>query len=198
MYTKRLIDFLFSFLGLVILFPVIIFIMVGIKISDGSPIIFKQIRIGKYGRKFKIFKFRTMVHNAGKLYGGSVSTLNDHRITSFGSFLRKWKLDELPSLYNVFIGDMSLVGPRPDVQGYADRLEGDNKRIMSVLPGITGPATLAYANEECLLEGKKDPKKYNDEVIYPDKIRINLNYIDNWSLWLDIKIIFKTIFRRNY
>jgi len=198
MYTKRLIDFLFSFLGLVILFPVFIFIAVGIKISDGSPIIFKQTRIGKYGRKFKIFKFRTMVHNAEKLYGGSISTLNDHRITRFGSFLRKWKLDELPSLYNVFIGDMSLVGPRPDVPGYADRLEGDNKRIMSVLPGITGPATLKYANEEYLLEGEKDPKKYHVEVIYPDKIRINLNYIDNWSLWLDIKIIFKTIFRRNY
>ena len=198
MYIKRLFDILFSVLGLIILFPVFIILMAGIYFNDGYPIFFKQTRIGKNGKKYKMFKFRTMIQNAEKLDGGTISTLNDPRITNFGRFLRKWKLDELPSLFNVLIGEMSIVGPRPDVPGYADNLEGDNKRIMSVLPGITGPATLKYSNEEHLLEGKKNPKKYNDEVIFPDKIRMNLYYIDNWSLWLDLKIIYKTIFRRNY
>jgi lipopolysaccharide/colanic/teichoic acid biosynthesis glycosyltransferase len=115
-----------------------------------------------------------------------------------GSFFRKTKLDELPTLWNVFIGDMSLVGPRPDVPGYADKLTGDNRRILQLRPGITGPATLKYANEEQLLANVDDPVKYNDEVIFPDKVRINLEYLDNWNFWLDIKIIFKTIFRSNY
>jgi len=128
----------------------------------------------------------------------TVTTKNDVRITPFGEFLRKWKFDELPSLWNVMKGDMSLVGPRPDVPGYADNLKGNDRRILQLRPGITGPATLKYANEEQLLASVNDPQKYNDEVIFPDKIKINLDYLDNWSLWLDIKIIFQTIFRSNY
>ena len=128
----------------------------------------------------------------------TVTTKNDIRITKWGHFFRRTKLDELPSLWNVLKGDMSLVGPRPDVPGYADKLTGDNRRILQLRPGITGPATLKYANEEQLLANVDDPVKYNDEVIFPDKVRINLEYLDNWSLWLDIKIIIRTIFRTNY
>ena len=113
-------------------------------------------------------------------------------------FLRRWKLDELPTLWNVLKGDMSLVGPRPDVPGYADKLKGKDRRILELRPGITGPASLKYANEEEILANVDDSVKYNDEIIFPDKVRINLKYIDNWSLCLDIKIIFQTIFRTNY
>ena len=128
----------------------------------------------------------------------TVTTKNDARITKWGMFFRKTKLDELPSLWNVLMGDMSLVGPRPDVPGYADKLVGKDRRILELRPGITGPATLKYANEEELLANVDDPIKYNDEIIFPDKVKINLEYLDNWSLGLDIKIIFRTIFRSNY
>lgn len=198
MYLKRIFDISFSFIGLTLLLPLMISIAFFILILNGYPVLFEQKRIGIYGKKFKLFKFRTMIINAEKLERGTISTSNDPRITRFGGFLRKWKLDELPSLFNVLIGEMSIVGPRPDVPGYADMLKGDDRRILSVLPGITGPATLKYSNEEQILGTKKDPKKYNDKVIFPDKIRLNLDYIDNWSMSLDIKIIYKTIFRRNY
>ena len=139
-----------------------------------------------------------MVHNADTMTGGSITVENDDRITSIGKVLRRWKLDELPTLWNVLKGDMSFVGPRPDVPGYADKLVGDDRRMLELLPGITGPATLKYSNEEKLLADVDNSKKYNDEVIFPDKVQINLEYMNNWSLWMDIKIIFKTIFRKNY
>ena len=139
-----------------------------------------------------------MVKNAYKMSGGSITVGNDHRITPIGKFLRRWKLDELPTLWNVLKGDMSFVGPRPDVPGYADKLEGESRRVLEMRPGITGPATLKYANEEQLLAGVDNPIKYNDDVISPDKVRINLDYMNNLSMWTDIKIIFKTIFRMNY
>ena len=195
MYLKRIFDIFFAIIGLVLLSPIMIILAL---IFNGYPILFKQDRIGKYGNKFTLYKFRTMIKNADKIKGGTISLINDERTTHLGRFLRKWKLDELPALYNVLIGEMSFVGPRPDVPGYADELEGHRRKILSVLPGITGPATLKYANEEQILGTKVDPKKYNDEIIYPDKIKINLDYIDRWSLWLDLQIIFKTIFRKNY
>ena len=139
-----------------------------------------------------------MVQGVGKMGTGPITIAGDKRITSVGRFLRRWKLDELPTLWNVLKGDMSLVGPRPDVPGYADNLEGEYRRVLEMRPGIAGPATLKYSNEEKLLAEVDDPKKYNDEVVFPDKVRINLEYMDNWSLWKDIKIIFKTIFRSNY
>jgi len=139
-----------------------------------------------------------MIHNADTMLEKSITVANDDRITVIGKFLRRWKLDELPTLVNILKGDMSFVGPRPDIPGYADKLEGDPRRILGMRPGITGPATLKYSNEEQFLAGVDNPKKYNDEVIFPDKVKINLEYIDNWSLWMDIKIIFKTIFRENY
>ena len=128
-----------------------------------------------------------------------ISVLEDKtRISSFGSFLRKYKLDELPELWNVLIGDMSFVGPRPDVPGYADKLEGEDKKILLLRPGITGPASIKYANEEKMLSNVDDPKNYNDEIVYPDKVKINIEYYENNTLYMDLIIIFKTVFRINY
>ncbi len=130
--------------------------------------------------------------------GNSISVAGESRITSLGAFLRKYKLDELPELWNVLIGDMSIVGPRPDVPGFADKLIGENKKILLMKPGITGPASLKYANEEKILSKVSDPVKYNEEVIFPDKVKINLDYFHNYSFLLDLKIFFKTIIRKNY
>jgi len=127
--------------------------------------------------------------------GSSVSVKGESRITSFGAFLRKYKIDELPELVNVLIGDMSMVGPRPDVPGYADKLVGEHRLILKLRPGITGPASIVYANEEELLASVTNPQKYNDEVIYPDKVRINLEYYHNNSFFGDLRIIFRTFFR---
>jgi len=196
--VKRFFDFTVAGLGLLILSPVLIIAALVIKFTSTGTIFFCQGRIGRDGRKFKLVKFRTMVKMAENQGTGPVTIAEDPRITPGGKFLRKWKLDEIPTLWNVLKGDMSFVGPRPDVPGYADKLEGEYQRVLEIRPGITGPATLKYANEEQLLAGVDNPKQYNDEVIFPDKVRINLEYMDNWSLWKDIKIIFKTIFRMNY
>ena len=166
--------------------------------TSSDHIFFCQERVGKDGKKFKLVKFRTMVNDAENKGTGPVTIAEDPRITYIGKFLRKWKLDEFPTLWNVLKGDMSFVGPRPDVPGYADKLVGDDRRLLDLRPGITGPATLKYSNEEKLLADVDNSKKYNDEVIFPDKVKINLEYMDNWSFWKDIKIIFKTIFRKNY
>jgi lipopolysaccharide/colanic/teichoic acid biosynthesis glycosyltransferase len=124
----------------------------------------------------------------------TITSKNDKRITRLGSFLRKWKLDEVPELLNILNGKMSLVGPRPDVPGYADNLKGEDRLVLKLRPGITGPASLKYSNEEELLARMENPKWYNDNVIFPDKIKINLNYYHNHNLWLDITLIFQTIF----
>ena len=157
---------------------------------------FLQKRVGRYGKLFYIIKIKTMENN--HKIDNTITTAMDSRVTRLGRILRRTKLDELPTLWNVLIGEMSLVGPRPDVPGYADKLEGFDRRILELRPGITGPATLKYAKEEQLLASIDDPEKYNDEVIFLDKVKLNLDYLDNWNLWLDIKIIFKTIFRSNY
>jgi len=166
--------------------------------TSSGHVFFCQERVGRDEKRIRLVKFRTMVHGAENKGTGPVTIAEDPRITSIGKFLRRWKLDEIPTLWNVLKGDMSFVGPRPDVPGYADKLEGESRRVLEMRPGITGPATLKYSNEEKLLAGVDNPKKYNDEVIFPDKVKINLEYMDNWSLWEDIKIIFKTIFRSNY
>jgi len=197
-YFKHIFDLIASFIGLLFLSPLIILISFTILLTSGLPVFYLQNRVGKNGIIFKIIKFRTMIHNADTMLEKSITVANDDRITVIGKFLRRWKLDELPTLVNILKGDMSFVGPRPDIPGYADKLEGDPRRILGMRPGITGPATLKYSNEEQFLAGVDNPKKYNDEVIFPDKVKINLEYIDNWSLWMDIKIIFKTIFRENY
>ena len=198
MSWKRTLDLTLSLCGIILLFPLLLLISVLILLSSGIPIFFVQKRVGQYGSLFDMKKFRTMVNYASHMAGGPITKKNDNRITSLGKNLRKWKLDEIPTLWNVLKGDMSFVGPRPDVPGYADKLEGESRRVLEMRPGITGPATLKYSNEEELLAEVNNPKKYNDEVIFPDKVKINLEYMDNWSLWKDIKIIFNTIFRTNY
>ena len=180
-----------SLFGLFFLFPVLLLvgILIRIKMPDG-PVIFTQKRVGQHGRLFTMYKFRSMMINHS---GSSISVQGESRITPLGAKLRKYKLDELPELWNVLIGDMSFVGPRPDVPGYADKLEGENRRVLLLKPGITGPASLKYRNEEELLARQEYPQKYNDEVLFPDKVRINIEYLDHWSFWNDIKIIIYTI-----
>jgi len=196
MSLKRSFDFFLSLFGLLVFSWLILIVWLIASFGTKSNGFFTQKRVGKDGKLFTLIKIKTMKPLDG--IKTTVTTKNDVRITPFGEFLRKWKFDELPSLWNVLKGDMSLVGPRPDVPGYADKLEGFDRRILELRPGITGPATLKYANEEQLLASIDDPEKYNDEVIFPDKVKMNLDYLDNWNLWLDIKIIFKTIFRSNY
>lgn len=191
MWAKWLFDRVFSLIGLILLSPlfVVVAILIRVKMPDG-PILFKQIRVGRYGKPFTLYKFRSMVVDHT---GSNVSVAGEARITPLGAKLRKYKLDELPQLWNVFIGDMSFVGPRPDVPGYADKLEGEERIILKLRPGITGPASLKYKNEEELLASVADPVKYNDEVIFPDKVKINMQYYYHWSFWGDIKYIAKTI-----
>ena len=155
--------------------------------------IFKQKRVGRNGKLFMMYKSRSMTVGHG---GSSVSVAGESRITPLGAKLRKYKLDELPELWNVLIGDMSFVGPRPDVPGYADQLKGEDRDVLKLRPGITGPASLKYRDEEELLARQSDPQKYNDEVIFPDKVRINLYYLYHYSFLKDIQMIFATVLGR--
>lgn len=160
----------------------------------GGPVFFTQKRVGRNGKLFTMYKFRSMTVSHS---GSSISVAGESRITPFGAKLRKYKIDELPELWNVLIGDMSFVGPRPDVPGYADMLKGEDRDILKLRPGITGPASLKYRNEEELLSHVDDPIKYNNEVIFPDKVRINLYYLHNYSFWTDIKLILCTVLGKN-
>ena len=196
MSLKRLFDSFLSLLGLLVFSWLILIVWLVATIDTKSNGFFIQNRVGKGGKLFNLIKIKTM--KPLDSIKTTITTKNDARITKLGHFFRKTKLDELPSLWNVLMGNMSLVGPRPDVPGYADKLKGNDRRILELRPGITGPATLKYADEEKLLASVDDPVKYNDEIIFPDKVKINLEYLDDWSLWLDIKIIFRTIFRSNY
>ena len=155
-----------------------------------GPVFFTQKRVGQHGKLFTMVKFRTMSVGHG---GNSISVKGESRITPLGATLRKYKLDELPGLYNVLKGDMSFVGPRPDVPGYADKLQGDERRILSLKPGITGPASMKYAREEEILAQQPDPVKYNNEVIYPDKVRINMKYLKHRNFCMDMMIIVYTL-----
>jgi len=193
---KRSFDFITSLIGIIVLFPIFIIVSLLVKISSVGPVFFVQKRIGKNGKIFQMIKFRSMF--VIQRSNSTISVKGDVRITKVGAFLRKFKLDELPELWNVLKGDMSLVGPRPDVCGYADNLIGEDRKILELRPGITGVASLKYYNEEDVLATQSNPLKFNDEVIYPDKVRLNLDYYQNNNLWIDIKIIFATIFRVNY
>lgn len=191
MLLKNIFDRVASFFGLLVLWPVLLIVAVMIRVKmPGGPVIFKQKRVGQNGKLFTMYKFRSMTVGHG---GSSVSVAGESRITPLGAKLRKYKLDELPELWNVLIGDMSFVGPRPDVPGYADKLEGEARMILKLKPGITGPASLKYRNEEEILAQQPDPIKYNDEVIFPDKVRINLEYLKHWSFCDDVKIIIYTV-----
>lgn len=190
---KYLFDRVVSLLGLLVLWPVLLVVAVLVRVKmPGGPVIFTQQRVGRYGRLFTIYKFRTMTVAHG---GSSISVAGESRITPLGAVLRRYKLDELPELWNVLIGDMSFVGPRPDVPGYADKLQGEDRLILNLRPGITGPASLKYANEEEILAQVADARWYNDHVIFPDKVKINLDYYYHNTFIGDIKLIFQTIFR---
>lgn len=190
-FGKRIFDLIIGILGLIILAVPMALIAILIRITSGSPIFFTQERVGKGGQIFYVKKFRTM--SVRSVEDSSITVAGDSRVTAIGSYLRRWKLDELPQLWNVLVGEMSLVGPRPDVPGYADKLQGDDRKLLLLRPGITGPATLAYRNEEEILAKVSDPVQYNNEIIYPDKVRINLEYMEKCSLMQDLKYILETM-----
>lgn len=191
---KYIFDRVTALIGLLFFWPVLLIVAILIKCRMPGPVFFVQQRVGKDGKLFHCHKFRSMTvgHN-----GSSVSVAGEARITPLGAKLRRYKLDELPELWDVFIGNMSFVGPRPDVPGYADKLQGADRIILSLRPGITGPATLKYRNEEELLATVENPQQYNDEVIYPDKVRINRYYAEHYSFLKDIQMIFCTILRKH-
>ncbi|MBR4135023.1 MAG: sugar transferase [Bacteroidales bacterium] len=191
MVLKYLFDRTVALIGLILLIPLFIVVSVLIKCKmPGGPALFTQRRVGRHGKLFTIYKFRTMVVDHG---GSSVSVAGESRITPLGATLRKYKIDELPELWNVLIGDMSFVGPRPDVPGYADALTGDDREVLLLRPGITGPASLKYRNEEELLASQPDPQRYNDEVLFPDKVRLNRYYLHHYSFLTDLQIILATV-----
>ena len=216
MILKYVFDRLVALIGLLFLWPVLLVVAILVKIKmPGGPAFFVQKRVGKDGKLFDCHKFRTMTvkHN-----GSTVSVAGDSRITTLGSKLRHWKLDELPGLWDVLIGNMSFVGPRPDVPGYADKLQGDDRDVLKLRPGITGPATLKYRLEDELLadvrrlmsEGRCLPQEqidkmsdqevavwYNDNVIYPDKVRLNCYYYRHYSFIKDIQMILCTVLGKN-
>lgn len=187
-FLKRSFDVSIAFFALIVcLFPLLLLLLIS-RLDLGLSGLFTQIRVGKNGKLFKMYKVRT-------LKGTKKHTLKEistHQ-TRYGSWLRRNKIDEIPQFINVLKGDMSLVGPRPDVPGYADRLKGEDRRILNIRPGITGPATLKYKNEDLLLFSKNDAQQFNDDVIWPDKVKINKDYIDNWSFFKDIIYIYKSI-----
>lgn len=192
---KRLFDMVFSFLGLIITSPLLIVMAVLIKLDSKGPVFHRGIRIGKNGKPFRIFKFRTMVENAQNL-GGPSTAADDPRLTKIGKFLKKYQLDELPQLLDVLRGKMSFVGPRPEVQMYVDIMSKEEKKtILSVLPGMTDLACLQNFHEGEVLRGSPDPEKTYLKEIRPKKIELQLEYVKNHSFLLDIKIILKTIFK---
>ena len=214
MGLKWLFDKLISLIGLISLSPVLLIVALLIKWKMPGPILFCQQRVGRYGRIFTVYKFRTMTVKAEASVASrnseatSIASQEQNRITPLGEKLRRYKLDELPELWNVLKGDMSFVGPRPDVPGYADQLQGEDREVLLLRPGITGPASLKYRNEEDILEavdealqkgrsglpiGITTVQEYNDNVIYPDKVRLNRYYLHHYSFIKDIKMIVCTV-----
>jgi len=189
---KRAFDFLSSLIGLLLISPVLVVIAILIKKEDGGPAFYRGVRVGRFGELFKIFKFRTMVLNAEKL-GGPSTADDDPRITRVGRFIRKFKLDELPQLINVLKGEMSIVGPRPEVQMYVDMFTEEEKAILNVRPGITDWASIWNPDEGAILAGSPDPEKTYMEKIRPEKIRLQLKYVRERSFWNDLKIIAQTL-----
>lgn len=205
MILKYIFDRVMALIGLLFLWPVLLIVAILVKVKmPGGPAFFVQKRVGKGGKLFKCHKFRTMTV---KHSGSTVSVAGDSRITPFGATLRHYKLDELPGLWDVLIGNMSFVGPRPDVPGYADQLQGDDRRVLKLRPGITGPATLKYRLEDEMISEYVAQKQaagdtrgmqeiaveYNDTVIYPDKVRLNKYYLDHYSFIKDFQMILCTV-----
>jgi len=191
-FIKRCFDIFFSLVGLLLLWWVIILsALISWATLGGESGFFLQKRVGRQGKIFSVIKIRTMRSSCA--ITTTVTTLNDSRITPVGHFFRRSKIDELPQLVNVLLGQMSLVGPRPDVPGFADTLVGKERAYLSLRPGVTGPASIKYQDEEKILANVDDPEKFNRDMIFPDKVQINLEYIRNYSIMNDIKYIVKTI-----
>ena len=188
---KRLFDILLSGIGLLIISPLFLIVAIWIKLDSPGPIFYRQVRVGRYNKDFRIFKFRSMRIGSDK---GSLVTIGgrDPRITRSGYFIRKFKIDELPQLINVLVGDMSLVGPRPEVRHYVNYWTEEQMHVLDVRPGITDPASIKFRNENELLAQAEDPEKYYIEVIMQEKIKLYLEYVKKNSLWYDIKLIFQT------
>lgn len=191
---KQWTDTFLSVWGLVFFAPLLLVVAAIVKFTSKGPVFYIAPRVGQYGKLFNLYKFRTMFVGADKEKEGSVTVDGDRRITPIGRILRKTKIDELPSLLNVLKGEMSFVGPRPDVEGYADKLVGKDRKVLELKPGITGPATIKYAREEDILASVDDPIRYNNEVIYPDKVAINVDYLLNYTPFTDFVLVFKTVF----
>lgn len=189
---KRLFDLVLSAIGLLLTGWLILISAIIARFDTKLSGFFRQTRVGENGELFKVYKLRSMKNIEG--FVTTVSTDNDPRITKIGRFWRKTKIDELPQLINVFLGDMSFVGPRPDVPGFADKLEGEDRIILTIKPGITGPASIFYKDEEEILARQDNPEEYNREVIWPKKVQLNKEYIENYSIIKDIKYIIKTVF----
>ncbi len=190
---KRIFDIVASGCGLLVLLPLFVVLSVWIKLDSKGSVFYRQTRVGRYNRDFKLFKFRSMRVGADK-HGLITVGGHDPRITRSGYFIRKYKLDELPQLINVFVGDMSLVGPRPEVRKYVDMYTPEQMHVLDVRPGITDMASIRYRNENELLEAVDNPDLYYVEVIMQDKLRINLEYVKKHSFWFDLKLIFKTFY----
>lgn len=190
---KRLFDIVFSLFGIIILSPIFLIIAFLVKVTSKGGAFYKQIRVGKNNKDFRLLKFRSMYVDSDKK---SLITIGGHdsRVTKVGYFIRKYKLDELPQLINVLKGDMSFVGPRPEVRYYVNMYTKEQLQVLNVRPGITDPASIAYRNENELLAKQSDPKQYYIDVIMQDKLRINLEYIANRTFWSDVKIILQTIY----
>jgi len=191
---KRLFDIAFSFIGLIILLPFFILAAILIKLDSKGPVFYRGVRVGRFGKPFRIYKFRTLVANADKI-GGPSTAGDDSRITKIGRFIRKYKLDELPQLINVLKGEMSLVGPRPEVLFYVNMFSQEERAILSMKPGITDWASLWNFDEGALLAGSPDPEKAYQEKIRPKKIRLQLKYVKGHSFLTDMKIIFLTLLK---
>ena len=191
MLIKNLFDYILALILLIFLVGLIILLITISSIDTNQFGLFTQNRVGKNGRIFKIYKIRSM-----KGFSTSSVTTKEHNITQFGQFLRDYKLDELPQLFNILKGEMSFVGPRPDVVGYADKLVDEDRIILNVKPGITGPAQLKYRNEDEILAQVENPIKYNDEVLWTDKVKINVDYVKNWSFIKDLNYIIKTVYTK--
>ena len=190
MLLKRLFDISASLFGLIFFSPLLLILSLLIKIKMPGPIFFRQQRVGLNAQLFRMVKFRTMKVNHG---GSTISVKGESRITPLGATMRKYKLDELPELWNILTGNMSFVGPRPDVPGYADLLKGSDRLLLSIKPGLTGAASMRFSNEEELLANQDDPISFNDQILYPEKVRINNEYVKNRGFFLDLKIIIYTI-----
>jgi lipopolysaccharide/colanic/teichoic acid biosynthesis glycosyltransferase len=194
MSVKRLFDFILATIGLILLSPVLIALGLLIRLTSSGPVLFRQTRVGRFGKEFKINKFRSMIQGAPQL-GAAITVGDDFRITALGRFMRKTKLDELPQLWNIFLGEMSFVGPRPEVPLYVKAYSESKRRVLDLVPGVTDPASLALYNESEILATQKNPETFYARVLVPEKVRINLEYANRANMFTDLQVIVMTVLK---